>query len=215
MIQINEIILGDCMDIMPLIPELNRDVLAIVDPPYGIGETWKKNREGKNKDTKSYKNNSIPDSSYFKELFRISYDWIIWGSNYFTKYLPPSNKLICWDKICNCITELKSEFEIAQTSITKYPARFYRQQWSGWKKGEETGIKTIHPHQKPVMLYRWLLQKYAKPGDIILDTHSGSGSLACACHLEKFDFIAIEKDVDYHRDSVKRLDELRAQGVLF
>ena len=73
----------------------------------------------------------------------------------------------------------------------------------------------IHPTQKPVALYRWILQKYAKPGQLILDTHSGSGSLACACHLEKFDFIAIEKDPHYHALSVKRLAELRSQGVLF
>ena len=75
--------------------------------------------------------------------------------------------------------------------------------------------KTIHPTQKPVALYRWILQKYAKPGQLILDTHSGSGSLACACHIEKFDFIAIEKDPHYHALSVKRLAELRSQGRLF
>ena len=73
----------------------------------------------------------------------------------------------------------------------------------------------LHPTQKPVALYRWLLQNYAKPGDKIIDTHSGSGSLACACHLEKFDFLAIEKDPHYHALSVKRLEELRSQGVLF
>lgn len=74
---------------------------------------------------------------------------------------------------------------------------------------------TIHPTQKPVSLYRWLLQNYAKEGDLILDTHSGSGSCAIACHLEGFNFIAIEKDLDYHRDSVKRLEEIRSQGRLF
>ena len=79
---------------------------------------------------------------------------------------------------------------------------------------ENSGIK-IHPTQKPIKLYRWILQNYAKPNDLILDTHSGSGSLACACHLEKFDFIACELDEDYHRDSVNRLTDLRSQGVLF
>jgi site-specific DNA-methyltransferase (adenine-specific) len=78
------------------------------------------------------------------------------------------------------------------------------------KEGE-----TIHPCQKPVALYRWLLQNYAKPGDKIIDTHSGSGSLACACHLEKFDFLAIEKDEDYYKASVERLEILRSQGTLF
>ncbi len=73
----------------------------------------------------------------------------------------------------------------------------------------------IHPTQKPLKLYQWILQNYAKENDLILDTHSGSGSLACACHIEKFNFIAIEKDIDYYNNSVKRLEELRSQGVLF
>ena len=75
--------------------------------------------------------------------------------------------------------------------------------------------KRIHPTQKPVALYRWLLQNYAKPDDKIIDTHSGSGSLACAAHLENFDFLAIEKDEDYYKASVKRFEELKSQGVLF
>ena len=75
--------------------------------------------------------------------------------------------------------------------------------------------KRIHPTQKPIALYRWILSQYAKPGDKIIDTHSGSGSLACACHLEKFEFLAIEKDDDYYKASVERLETLRSQGVLF
>jgi len=91
-----------------------------------------------------------------------------------------------------------------------------------WSSDDYTYIENIndcdmkiHPTQKPIALYRWLLQNYAKPGDKIIDTHSGSGSLACACHLEKFDFLAIEKDEDYYKASVERLDTLRSQGVLF
>jgi site-specific DNA-methyltransferase (adenine-specific) len=99
--------------------------------------------------------------------------------------------------------------------------------WSGFCQGKDIkngdiqqgnkklNEKRIHPTQKPVALYRWLLQNYAKTGDKIIDTHSGSGSLACACHLEKFDFLAIEKDADYHKSSVERLDTLRSQGTLF
>jgi len=81
--------------------------------------------------------------------------------------------------------------------------------------GQGKVLIRIHPTQKPVALYRWILQNYAKTGDKVIDTHSGSGSLACACHLEKFDFLAIEKDEDYHKSSVERLDTLRSQGTLF
>lgn len=210
----NVILYGDCMDLMQHLEDKSIN-LACVDPPYGIGKTWRKNRKGKKIETKSYKNNLIPDKEYFNELFRISQNWIIWGSNYYTKFLPASNKLICWDKQCNCITEFKSEFELAQTSITKYPSRIYHHVWSGGRKGEEIGNRMIHPHQKPVALYRWLLQNYAKPGDKVIDTHSGSGSFACAAWLEGFDFLVVEKDFDYWQSSVNRYNDLISQGRLF
>jgi site-specific DNA-methyltransferase (adenine-specific) len=92
----------------------------------------------------------------------------------------------------------------------------FEYEWHGFIQGNmKEKQKRIHPCEKPIALYRWLLQNYAKPGQIILDTHSGSGSLAVACYLEKFDFIAIEKDADYHRDSVNRLETVKSQGLLF
>ena len=209
MIEINKIILGDCMDIMPLIPELGRDVLAIVDPPYGIGMS------GGNVGYKGFNNlvrkewdNEKPSPEYWRGLFKTSSDQIVWGGNYFA--LQGSRCYLIWDKGEGFKNRTYAEAEIAWTSFDKNVKIFKHDPLA---RGDYRG--KIHPTQKPIALYRWLLQNYAKPGQLILDTHSGSGSLACACHLEKYDFIAIEKDPDYHRDSVKRLDELRSQGRLF
>jgi len=111
------------------------------------------------------------------------------------------------------INPVFSQCEIASLSFQKR-VDYIKIDWQAGFARKKEGA-TIHPCQKPVALYRWLLQHYAKPGQRILDTHSGSGSCAVACHIEKYDFIAIEKDADYHRDSVARLDEIRAQGVRF
>lgn len=221
MIKLNEIILGDCMDVMREIPDKYFE-LAIVDPPYGIGEDSDKIKEYNKTSCKSWKNrkpkeytkknwdNTTPNESYFNELFRISQNQIIWGGNYFTEYLYPSGSWIIWDK--QVVMPTFSDGEMAWCSI-KNSIKFARFLWAGYRKCEET--ERFHPTQKPIALYRWLLQNYAKPGDKIIDTHSGSGSCAIACHIEKHDFLAIEKDPDYHAASVKRLDEVRAQGVLF
>jgi len=175
--------------------------LAVVDPPY------KDDTEGLNLGVNrnfEYKHFNAPDEKYISELFRVSKNQILWGFNYYLKLLKNTDSIIFWNKHQNGHF---SEGELAWCSLGK--TRYYDRAYQ-----KDIGNK-IHPTQKPVALYRWILQNYAKPNDLILDTHSGSGSLACACHLEKYDFIAIEKDVDYHKDSVKRLDKLRAQGVLF
>jgi len=199
----NKIILADCMDIMKDIPDKYFE-LAIVDPPYGIGKRLSQGA-GKLKNSALQNMNSewdvLPDENYFKELNRISINQIIWGGNYFT--LPPTRGIICWDK--KQFMPTFSRWELAWTSFDR-PAKMFE------NIGNE---QRIHPTQKPVALYRWLLQNYAKPGDKIIDTHSGSGSCAIACHLEKFEFLAIEKDEDYYKASVKRLEEIRSQGVLF
>ena len=201
MIELNKIIHADCMDIMKDIPDKFFD-LAIVDPPYGIGISSNPFRQ---KHEKCDWDNAIPNKQYFDELMRVSKNQIIWGGNYFD--LPPSQGFIIWDK--KQPQDFSSAMcEMAWMSFQK-PAKIFR------KHVVTAEPNKIHPTQKPVALYRWLLQKYAKPGDKIIDTHSGSGSLACACHLENFDFLAIEKDPHYHALSVKRLEELRSQGVLF
>lgn len=199
----NKILLNDCMEIMKQIPDKYID-LAITDPPYGIGERLSQGA-GKLKNSALQNMNSewdvLPDEKYFNELFRIAKNQIIWGGNYFN--LSPTRGIICWDKKQYMPTF--SRWEMAWTSFD-CPAKMYE---------KICNEPRIHPTQKPVALYRWLLQNYAKPGDKIIDTHSGSGSCAIACHIEKHDFLAIEKDPDYHAASVKRLEEVRAQGVLF
>ena len=214
--ELNQIIHADCMDIMKDIPDKWFE-LAIVDPPYGIGQDKTQNdlggKKGFNKESGTFKtyhktnwDNEVPPPEYFEQLFRVSKDQIIWGGNYFHNV--NLEGVIVWNK--GNSGKFK-EGELAKTSFNTFKIYYYSRADAYINKID---IK-IHPTQKPVALYRWLLQNYAKPGDKIIDTHSGSGSLACACHLEKFDFLAIEKDADYYKASVERLDTLRSQGVLF
>ena len=210
--ELNQIIHADCMDIMKDIPDKYFE-LAITDPPYGL-ERFKKGGSHLNKYGSENKewNNIKPDKKYFNELFRISQNQIIWGGNYFIEHLYNTPCFIVWDKDN---TGNFADCELAWTSF-KSVVRKIKIRWNGMlqENMKDKEIR-IHPTQKPVALYRWLLQNYAKPGDKIIDTHSGSGSCAIACHLEKFEFLAIEKDEDYYKASVKRLEEIRSQGVLF
>lgn len=173
--------------------------LAIVDPPYGIGDNWNKSKNQQFYGHKNNFNQKPPDKNYFKELFRISKHQIIWGANYYCHYLPMSNNWIFWDKIREVKKTFMSEGELAWTSFP-IPMRKIRIIWNGGKKGIETGIKTIHPHQKPITLYKWLLKNYAQPGWKIFDSHVGSGSIRIACHDMGFYFEGCEIDPDYHRD---------------
>ena len=213
---LNQIILADCMDIMADIPDKYFE-LAVVDPPYGInlvGKNVIKNKSDSDNIFNTEWDSCAPDEKYFTELKRISVNQIIWGGNYFLDMLGYCKAPIIWDKLNG--DSLYADGEMAWTSngLPKN-LRIWKHQWCGAFKASERGGIKIHPTQKPVALYRWLLQNYAKPGDKIIDTHSGSGSCAIACHIEKHDFLAIEKDPDYHAASVKRLEEVRAQGVLF
>ncbi len=191
--------------------------LAIVDPPYGIGADWKKSTSRTRtvyNDT-TYKNKAIPSSQYFNELFRVSKFQIIWGANYYSHLLPPTNNLIVWNKLGDCVKTFVSEGELAWTNITTYPFRIFEIPWSGGRKGVETGICKIHPHQKPIALYKWLLANYANPGDKILDTHLGSGSSRIAAYDMGFDFYATEIDTDYFADQEARFKAHVAKPVLF
>jgi site-specific DNA-methyltransferase (adenine-specific) len=195
--------------------------LAIVDPPYGIGvpkmsptpnerthgRIWDHSGGGKIKDeTLNISNtewdNDIPTDQYFSELFRVSKNQIIWGGNYF--HLHPSRCVIAWDKVQPW--ENFSQWEMAWTSFD-YPAALFR-------FDNRTGGK-IHPTAKPVALYKWLLSHYAKPGDKILDTHLGSGSIAIACHDLGYDLTACELDKDYYEAAMDRLKTHQAQATLF
>lgn len=200
----NEIMLGDCMDLLAELPDKSID-LAIVDPPYGINinKECMGGRKTIHPDKTKNWDDKIPDKKYFDELLRVSKNQVVWGGNYFS--LPSSRYFAIWDKGETMYGRDFSECEYAW--VSSGGTRIF--------KYNPNQKDRIHPTQKPIALYRWILQKYAKPGQLILDTHSGSGSLACACHLEKYDFIAIEKDSEYYALSVKRLEELRSQGVLF
>lgn len=206
---INQIIHADCMDIMAEMPDKCID-LAIIDPPYGNKDAININNGNSHKANRNkYHNfdNIKPDKIYFNELYRISKNQIIWGGNYFGI----RGGYICWDKEGTCF----GEAELAYCSIIN-SIRIYKYTWNGMiQENMKNKEIRIHPTQKPVALYRWLLMNYAKPNQLILDTHSGSGSCAIACHLEGFDFIAIEKDYDYWKASVDRFNEITSQGQLF
>lgn len=206
MIEKNKMHLADCMDIMCKMPDKYID-LSIVDPPYGIGR-FKKGGSHINKYGSEQKNwnNEKPDKLYFKELFRISKSAIIWGANNF-EGLPSTEYFLIWQK-GNAMDFSFAMCEYAWTNCKK-PAKIFK------RLHVQEGETRIHPTQKPIALYRWILQNYAKPGQLIFDSHSGSGSCAIACYLEGFDFIACELDADYHRDSVKRFEEIKSQGRLF
>jgi site-specific DNA-methyltransferase (adenine-specific) len=197
----------DCMEYMATLPDKAFD-LAIVDPPYGIGKrilgTWGK-KTGMNEAVKWDK---APGEDYFSELFRVSRDQIIWGANYFVKHIPASMGWISWDKMNG--TNNLSDFELAFTSFQDKTAR--RFSMHHFSAGYDP---KIHPTQKPVALYRWLLKNYAKPGQRILDTHLGSGSIAIACDIEGFDLVGCEIDADYIAGARKRLADHQAQPRLF
>jgi site-specific DNA-methyltransferase (adenine-specific) len=211
----NVILHGDCMDLMKHFNDKEVS-LSIVDPPYGgndaidLKDNINKSSQATQRTVYKQFDNIEPSEEYWKELFRISKNQIVWGCNFYTKINLHGGRLV-WDKKGTAF----GRAEEAYLSMTK-SVNIFEYTWNGMlqENMKQKDIR-IHPTQKPVALYRWLLQNYAKPGDKIIDTHSGSGSCAIACHLEKFDFLAIEKDEDYYKASVKRLEEIRSQGVLF
>lgn len=197
----------DCIEGMKQYPDKYFD-LAIVDPPYGIdagkmtmGSGKHKFKKGKDWDA------GIPTEEYFLELFRVSKNQIIWGGNYFTKILPPSNDWIIWDKLNPNLSF--SEAEMAWCSI-KRNTRIFKH----YSAQVEEGGK-IHPTQKPVKLYDWILKNYAKEGDKILDTHLGSQSSRIAAWKAKLDFIGFETDIDYFQQGNKRFEDFKKQLTLF
>lgn len=199
----------DCMEFMRSLPDEAYD-LAIVDPPYGIGRDGAQKTTSKHGGRKAHSfkgwDNCAPDKEYFYQLFRVSVNQIIWGANYFTPYLPPKMGWIFWDKgqrICNSDGELAfSSFDRA-LRVAEY------------NRVELLKEGTIHPTQKPAVLYRWLLTNYAKQGNKILDTHGGSGSIAIACHDLKFDLDICELDKDYFEAMQKRFNNHISQLTIF
>ncbi|NCC04788.1 MAG: site-specific DNA-methyltransferase [Proteobacteria bacterium] len=211
--------LGDCMDAMREFPDKFFD-LAIVDPPYGIGEDGSKNHtRGKLAIPKNYKafagnDEKCPDKEYFDELFRISKNQIIWGANHFISKIPfDSSCWIVWDKQ-NGANDF-ADCELAWTSFNS-AVRKFSFRWAGMLQGNmKSKEDRCHPTQKPVALYTWLLQNYAHRGDKILDTHVGSASSLIACHRMGFEAWGYELDADYFKAASERLAREKATTPLF
>ena len=201
----------DNMELMARYEDSHFD-LAIVDPPYGIARFG--NRvELSNRLCKSAKLNEWdvkPSPEYFKELFRISKNLIIWGANNFT--LPESEYFLIWDK--HQTVDNFASAEYAWTNCKK-PSKVFRYSIHKTMADRKAEGGKIHPTQKPVKLYEWLLMNYAKEGDKILDTHLGSGSIALACHNLGYDLTACELDKEYYDAAMKRLKEHQQQLTMF
>lgn len=201
----------DCMEYMEAVPD-NHFELAIVDPPYGIGESGGKDRRGKSKHIRKNWDSSTPRGDYFRQLKRVSKNQIIWGANYFPKMLSASMGWICWDKKLD--NSDFSDFELAYTSFDR-AAKVFRFSKNGGSRTPAALADIIHPCQKPVKLYQWIMKNYAKDGDKILDTHLGSGSSAIAAHYGGFDFVGCELDKDYYEAAKERISRETRQKDLF
>ena len=211
----------DCIEGMKHFPDKYFD-LAIVDPPYG-------SKVGKG----GYMNNSVsggiarrkkyhlalweqdrPSVDYFNELIRVSKNQIIWGGNYFCDLLETSQGWIVWDKVIPAGVAY-ADCELAWTSFDM-ATKMFTYRWSGMmQENMKNKEDRIHPTQKPVALYEWLLNRYAKDGDIILDTHVGSASSLIACHKTNHKFVGFELDEHYYNLAKKRLDAELAQTTIF
>ena len=187
--------------------EDNHFDLAIVDPPYGINVKTRVFNDGKKWDSE------IPTKEYFNELFRVSKNQIIWGGNYFLDYLGATPCFLIWDKKMTD-KHLMSMSEMAWTSFNSKNLIF-RQPPVGDRGFYNIDGTRIHPTQKSIKLYEWILINYAKEGDKILDTHLGSGSIALACHNLKFDLTACELDKEYFEAATKRLKQHQQQLTMF
>jgi len=206
----SEFILGDCMEYMKDMAD-NAFELAIVDPPYS--DTFTIAAADKAAKVKNYNLESLqgaPGDDYFNELKRVSKNQIIWGVNYYKYWLGVGR--IVWDKDN---TGVYSDCELAYHSFGNVIRKFTFR-WNGMLQGnmKDKEIR-IHPTQKPVALYRWLLKNYAKPGDKILDTHVGSAGSLIACYQMGFEYLGFEIDEEYYNKAVERLEQVKAQTSIF
>lgn len=195
-----ELLNMDCMELMAQYPDKYFD-LAIVDPPYGIGIA---NNPVRQMHKKKNWDSEIPNAQYFNELFRVSKNQVIWGGNYFP--LPPSQGFIVWDK------KQPENFSLSMCefawSSKQSPAKIFR-------RSVLVDKDKLHPTQKPIELYEWILRRYAESGQKILDTHLGSASSAIAAHNLGFDFVGCEIDKEYFDNAVKRFNLHAQQLTLF
>lgn len=206
---INKIINADCMDILKQLPDKCID-LVLTDPPYGINIS---NNIGRRKGDKhsNYKkcdwDNEAPKKEVFDEIIRVSKNQIIWGANHFINKIPfNSSCWLVWDKLFSEDVSFAS-CELAYTSFKSVVKRY--------RLSSQQGIERFHPTQKPLKLFEMILRDYSNENDLILDCFSGSGTTSVACHNLKRRFICIEKDYDYWKASVERLENAQAQLRLF
>lgn len=215
----------DCMKGMREFPDKYFD-LAIVDPPYGIGydkkahdnggKQWGKAKAPKKQYRATDWDNATPPAEYFTELRRVSKNQIIWGGNYFADKLPPSRGFIVWYKRLDGVQNPYADCEQAWINPELGVARLYRYLWTGMLQGNmRDKEERIHPTQKPVALYKWLLTNYAHEGDLILDTHVGSASSLIACEDLGYQYVGFEIDEEYYRLAQERIKEFNAQLRMF
>lgn len=214
---INTIINNDCTNILKKLPDKSID-LILTDPPYGIGESLKNNKSrGKLAKAKDYGHKdwdkNIPSKEIFDEMFRVSKNQIIFGGNYFVKYLDNSSCWLVWNK--NNGNNDFADCELAWTSF-KTAVRKYDWTWNGMlQQNMKNKDIRIHPTQKPLGLFEKILLDYSKENDLILDCFGGSGTTAVACYNTNRRFICIEKDKEYYEKSIERLNEVKQQIRLF
>jgi site-specific DNA-methyltransferase (adenine-specific) len=205
----------DCLEAMRQMTD-NQFDLAIVDPPYGIGAGSVNFKSGTRKKSNFHResdwDSSIPSEEYWHHLFRVSKNQIIWGANYMVEHLPTSKGWVVWDKRTG--ENSYGDGELAYTSFDR-ALKIIVKYWSGAHAKEKNQKDRIHPTQKPIMLYEWLLDNYAEEGQTILDTHLGSGSIALACHNRGYSLTGFEIDKEYFDAAQKRLEIHQSQLTMF
>lgn len=214
-----ELLNCDCMEYMKAVPDKHFD-LAIVDPPYGLDQDSHRQNERRSNLAKSKRyHDSVwrqqkPNEDYFRELHRVSKDMIVWGANHFISSVPLDSPCwIVWDK-----DNGENDFADCELALTTFgtAVRKFTYRWQGMLQGNmKDKEERIHPTQKPVQLYKWLLKNYAKEGDKILDTHGGSMSSVIACMDMGYSITCCEMDKDYFNQAVKRIDSYKRQQKLF
>lgn len=212
----------DCLAAIKLMPD-NAYELAIVDPPYGLGIANKEQIGTSKKHKVKNWDNEIPSINYFNELKRVSKNQIIWGVNYFDGMGLNGGRIV-WNKLGKSIGRRNPAPSFSECELAYYSGannvKMFSYTYIGNVQGNDYKVlwsetNRIHPTQKPVELYEWLLDKYAKDGDKILDTHLGSGSIAIACHNMGYDLTAYEIDKDYFEATTKRIKDHIAQLTMF
>lgn len=207
----NKVYLEDCTEALKRFGDGYFDI-AVVDPPYGIGANKMQLGNGKRKIYRGEADwdNAIPTAEYWEQLFRVSKNQIVWGGNYMTEYLKPTSAWLFWDKGTG-----ENDFADGELAWTSYNGalRKITKSWVG--ANAKDGLERIHPTQKPIYLYDWIFNRFAKEGNLILDTHLGSGSSRIAAYKGGFNFVGFEIDQEYYEKQEKRFNDFKSQLRLF